>query len=84
MRIVITVPDIPPDPAEAAEVLRGVIPDLERVASVIAAEIGPELKPGQHGWTSGSDPHELRLHWSVRDDEGRGYIPPAGDKAATS
>lgn len=77
MRIVITVPDIPADPALAAEALRGIIPDLEQVIDAIAAEIGPELKPGQYGWTSDPVAHDIRLHWGARDDQGRGYILPA-------
>jgi hypothetical protein len=66
MRIVITIPDIPSDPALAAEVLRGIIPDLTQAADSIAAEIGPELKPGQYGWTSDPDTHATRLHWAAR------------------
>lgn len=75
MRIVITIPDIPADPVLAAEVLRGIIPDLGQVAEAIATEIGPELKPGQYGWTSDPATHATRLHWSVRDDQGNGYQP---------
>jgi hypothetical protein len=82
MRIVITVPDIPADPAQAAEVLRGIISDLGQVADAIAAEIGPELKPGQYGWTSDPETHATRLHWAAKDDQGRGYVPPAGDGEA--
>jgi hypothetical protein len=74
MRIEMTV-TVPDDPALAAGVLRGIIPDLGHVADSIAEEIR-ELKPGQYGWTADPDTQALRLHWSVRDGQGRGYVPP--------
>jgi hypothetical protein len=80
MRIVITVPRIPADPAQAAAVLRGIIPDLERAADGIAAEIAPELKAGQYGWTSDPETHAMRLHWAAKDDSVR--TPAAGEPTA--
>lgn len=68
MRLVITIPDIPSDPALAAEVLRERIADLEQTAVSIAGEIGPELRPGQYGFTTDPDTHALRLHWAARDE----------------
>jgi hypothetical protein len=70
MRLVLTIPDLPADPALAAELLRGVLPDLAGVADSIAAEIGPEVKPGQYGWTMDPDTHAVRVHWAARNDDG--------------
>jgi len=68
MRIVITLPDVPADPARAAEVLRGIIPDLNLVADGIAAEVEGELRPGQYGFTTDPGTQALRMHWAYTNE----------------
>jgi hypothetical protein len=44
-------------------------------AGITVDEFEGGLRPGQYGFTQDPDSHAVRLHWSVRDDQGNGYAP---------